>query len=287
MRDEPPAAVLSAFGADVPPAPLAGGQGKTFRAGNLVFKRAGFEPEAKLRGELFERLDGPGFRVPRPVRTREGRFVHSAGFGGNPAAPVGRGYRDAWCAWRYVDGAHAGPNGGRWRETLAACRAFHAALAAEPGDRWRAVFRLRTDAWSAADRLTFGEATETPLPAFAPLIGKLTALLEPVEGPDQLVHGDFTANVLFAEGEAPCVIDFSPYWRPAPFALGVVVADAVAWAAADPTISDLCADIPNFEQWSLRGLLRRVWECDQHTRRGRDLRLHVAEYERAAAALFG
>lgn len=273
MSDEvapagPPAAVLRSFGVVGELQRLAGGQGEAFRAGAMVLKRAELEAEAELTGELFERLDGPGFRVPRPVRGRDGQFVQGG-----------------WCAWEYVDGAHAGPNGGRWAETIAACRAFHEALAREPAGRWPGVLALRSDPWWAADRMTFGEADEEPLAAFEPLIRRLNAGLGPVEAQSQLLHGDFTANVLFAEGESPCVIDFSPYWRPAPFALGIVVADAVAWAGAEPAIKDLCADVDDFEQWIARALLRRVWECDQHTRGGSDCSAEVAEYERAAAAL--
>ena len=275
MRDPsaPPAAVLVAFGAVGSPERLAGGQGEAFRADGIVLKRAALAAEAELTGELFQRLEGPGFRVPRPVRGRDGRFVQ--------AGPD----RNQWSAWEYVEGAHAGPNGGRWPETIAACQAFHEALAREAAAPWRRLFAARDDPWSAADRLTFGETNEEPLPPFEPLIRRLTAMLRPVEAPSQLIHGDFTANVLFANGESPCVIDFSPYWRPAPFALGVVVADAVAWAGAGAGIVGLCDEIAGFEQWIVRGLLRRVWECDQHTRRGRDCSAHVFEYERATAAL--
>ena len=294
MRDElaalPPEAVLGAFGAAGPLERLAGGQGQTFRAGGVVLKRAGLAAEAELTGGLFERLGGPGFRVPRPVRALDGRFVQTGNGSAETAPTVGRGYRDGedgWCAWEYVDAEHAGRNGGRWPETIAACRAFHDALAREPAGAWQGVFAVRSDPWSAADRLTFGEAHEEPLPAFEPLVRRLTARLRPLDAPSQLIHGDFTANVLFADGEPPCVIDFSPYWRPAAFALGVVVADAVAWAGADPVIKELCGDVADFEQWIVRGLLRRVWECEQHTRRGRDLSAHVFEYERAATELFG
>jgi hypothetical protein len=42
--------------------------------------------------------------------------------------------------------------------------------------------------------------------------------------------------VLFAVGEPPAVIDFSPYWRPAGLALAVAAVDALMWSGADPAI---------------------------------------------------
>ena len=262
-----PESVLEAFHAAEAPARLAGGQGGTFRSGDLILKAVALEPEAQLTAELFEAVEGPGFRVPRPVRSVDGQFVV-----------------EGWCAWEWVDAQPAGRNGGRWDETFAACRAFHAALASFDGAPWRDVFRQRTDPWSEADRLAFGEAGAEPLPEFASLLARMIAGLRPVEARDQLIHGDFTANVLFADDEPPWVIDFSPYWRPAEFAMGVVLADAVSWAGAGRAVL-LLAGIPDAEQWALRGLLRRVWEAERHTRRGRDSREHVKTFERAFATL--
>ena len=249
MADPPPPHVLAAFGVEGAVTALAGGQGESFRAGAIVLKRTGDPAEGQWIGDRFSSLEGPGFRVPRPAPSRAGGWVVSG-----------------WTAFEFVEGPPAGPNGGRWAETIAAGRACHAALADEP----RPTFLdSRSDAWAEADRLTFGERIESPLAPVAEAIGRLQRLLRPVAAPSQLVHGDFTANVLFAEGEQPCVIDFSPYWRPAPFALGVVVADAVAWAVVDPSIANLCSDVPAFGQWLARGALRRLWELDQHARRGR------------------
>jgi uncharacterized protein (TIGR02569 family) len=262
VTNPPPDAVLQAFGARGPATLLPGGQGKTFQAhvraasgsspNTIVLKRTSFAREAELTAELFERLDGPGFRVPRPVRSRAGGCVY-----------------EGWTAWGHIDGSHAGPNGGRWPETIAACRAFHAALANEPDGTWRPVLQQRTDPWSVSDRLTFGELVAAPIVPLREIIARLERLLEPVKARPQLIHGDFTANVLFADGERPCVIDFSPYWRPAEFALGVVVADAIAWAGAGREVVDLCADVPRFRAWLARGTLRRVSESDQHTRAGK------------------
>jgi len=50
------------------------------------------------------------------------------------------------------------------------------------------------------------------------------------------VHGDLTGNVLFAQNQPPAVIDLSPYWRPPKYAEGVVLADALCWHDAPPSL---------------------------------------------------
>ena len=94
-------------------------------------------------------------------------------------------------------------------------------------------------------------------------------MLRPVRTQSQLIHGDF--QLLSAEGLSPAVIDFSPYWRPAGFALGVVVADAIVWGGADETLIDQVTDVDEWLQLLARAELRRVLEIDAHSARGRDM----------------
>lgn len=259
-----PPAVLRAFGVEDVAVPLPGGQREAFRAGDLVLKPAPNAEETEWASDLFAALDGPGFRVPAPVRASDGRWVV-----------------DGWAASRFIEGEHAGRNGGRWPETIAACEAFHAALRGVPHP---ALFDARNDAWSVADRMAWGEQPLETLPEFAEPIQRLAALLEPLDLPSQVVHGDFTANVLFADGLPPTVIDFSPYWRPAGFAVGVIVADALTWADADASIFELTAHIAQFRQLLVRAELRRVLELDQHIRRDgtrqvREIQQHLRTIE--------
>lgn len=249
MDDVPPPRVLAAFGAEGAPQRLAGGQGESFRAGNAVLKRVFAEDEAAWVAKLFARLTGTGFRVPKPIRSRDGGWTV-----------------EGWAAFEYVDARVAGPNGGRWPETLAACQAFHRALAAEPEP---AFIRRATHAWAVAERLAWDELAVEPLQPHREAIARLCRLLRPVDLRSQLIHGDFTANVLFAEDSPPCVIDFSPYWRPALFAEAVVIADAVTWGGAGATLAgQWAADQPR-AQMLVRAALRRLYEVQEHTRRGR------------------
>jgi hypothetical protein len=70
-------------------------------------------------------------------------------------------------------------------------------------------------------------------------------------------------NFMFAEGLPPAVIDFCPSWRPAGFAKGVMIADAIAWEGAGADILRI-SDEPFLHQLVLRGALRRVAEQQQH-----------------------
>ena len=64
--------------------------------------------------------------------------------------------------------------------------------------------------------------------------------------------------MLFAGGEPPAVIDFSPYWRPAGLALAVAAVDALMWSGADPVILDELAGQPELDQLLARALVYRL-----------------------------
>ncbi len=83
----------------------------------------------------------------------------------------------------------------------------------------------------AGDRIAWGELPAGDL-GLVPEVADLLAARTPVRAASQLVHGDLTGNVLFADGLPPAVIDFSPYWRPKALASAVVAVDAVVWLGA-------------------------------------------------------
>jgi uncharacterized protein (TIGR02569 family) len=225
----PPSHVLEAFGVQGPE-PLAGGEGTTWRCGDLVVKpvqtRSGEELEWQRR--LFDGLSADGVRVPRL-----------------------RGVRDGWCAWEYLEGQH---RTAAWPQVIAAGRRLHEALAGVPRP---AFLDTRTDHWAVGDRVAWGELPATEF-AHVKNVPRLLEAVRPVSGRSQLVHGDLTGNVLFAEGLTPAVIDFSPYWRPPAFADAVVVGDALLWEGADATLLDAVGDIPAFPQYLLRALIYRA-----------------------------
>lgn len=135
---------------------------------------------------------------------------------------------DGWCAQEVVEGDH--PKEGRWEEVLATCDRFHEAVAHFA----RPEFMddgSEPNAWAIGDLVAW-EEMDAPIPD--DYLTQLLDMRRPINARAQFVHGDFTENVLFADGLLPAVIDISPYWRPVGFAHAVVVADAVCWRNADP-----------------------------------------------------
>jgi hypothetical protein len=225
LTSPPPAAVIGAFGGD-PGAlePLAGGQGGSWRAGAVVLKRADSDSAAPWLGpallnvpEVLNSSEQPGFRLARPLAARGGAWV------------AGGWEATAWLAGRHQQR--------RWPEALAVSGALHRALAAAVPVR-PAQANRSGNAWGTGDRVAWGEEEPGPLPRpVAAALDRLAPLLaEPWTGAQaQLIHGDLgIGNILFADeaGLAPAVLDVSPYWRPAAYAMAVLVADAVAFEDA-------------------------------------------------------
>ena len=247
----PSPAVLASFGAapGAGPVSLPGGQGTAWRAGDIVLKPAGDPQVARWTAGLYLSLSDrpdPGFRVPRPLRSAAAAGAPADSPAADRAADGGAGDWIAgdretgdWVAWQWRPGEPADWAGRSplWPRLAAASRAFHAALAGWPAPPW-----LGTDGspWTIGDQVAWGERDpDGVLAAAGPLGGPLRSLLaarRPVRLPAQLIHGDLGGNVLFADGEPPAVIDFSPYWRPAGLALAVAAADALMWDGADPAV---------------------------------------------------
>jgi aminoglycoside phosphotransferase (APT) family kinase protein len=158
-----------------------------------------------------------------------------------------------WAGWTALDGEPAPL--ARWPELVAASRAFHAALVGVPPPGWVGRGRNR---WAVAERVAWDGAHVDVAPELADLVDALRAAGRPVRLPDQLVHGDIAGNVLFAAGQPPAVIDFSPSWRPAGYALAVAAVDLLTWSRAPADILDELADEDGIDQLLLRALVWRL-----------------------------
>jgi hypothetical protein len=180
VPEPPPAHVLAAFGVVGGPEPLAGGTGRSWRAGSLVLKPLDCaEQEIPWQAELFSSIAQNGFRFAAPLPD----------------------VVDGWTAAPFLEGRH---ERGRWRDIVAAGECFHAALAGEP--RPDAIIDQRANPWEIGDRVAWGIRPYDG-------IDDLLAALEPVDAPSQLMHGDLTGNVLFHDELPPAIIDFAPYWH--------------------------------------------------------------------------
>lgn len=228
----PPPEVLAEFGATAEPEPLAGGEGTAWLCGDLVLKPRPWSmsaEELEWQRQLFDSLRCDGFRVSRL-----------------------RGLIDDWCAWEWLKGRH---REAAWPDVISAGEQFHAALATVPRPSF---IERRTDHWAVGDRVAWGETSADSF-RHVKHVPRLLEALHPVDTSDsQLVHGDLTGNVLFAEELPPAIIDFSPYWRPTAFASAVVVGDALVWEGADESLLGTVDHIAHFPQYLLRALIYRA-----------------------------
>ena len=230
----PPQAVLLQFGLRGTPARLPGGQGTTWQMGDVVLKPHVDPAYQEWLGTEVAAIRQLRFRLPSVVRAVDGSWV------------VG-----GWGAQSAVTGSPRAASAAGWHGVIDAGRALHDATAALARP---AFLGHRTDPWAVADRQAWGELPRAVPPELSGVVDRLLPALGPL-GADQVVHGDLTTNVLHLPGEPPAIIDFSPYWRPPGYAEGVVVADALCWHDASPSLLD-DVDVPLAAV--ARGLLFRV-----------------------------
>lgn len=247
VSGRPPEHVLTAFSTS--PADLEllpSGRGRTWRAGNSVFRPVDDPAQASWLASVFEQRPVPGVRIARPIRSTDGRWVVSG-----------------WTAHRFVSGAPAP----RFDEARQAGQALHAAVADVSEPRF---LKQRTDLHSWADRLAWGEVLDTEGRLGhghgATTYRELAAQRRPVHAPGQLVHGDLHGHVLFAGNAAPAVIDIAPYWRPAGWAIGVLAIDAITSGGAPIDVLADWADGPDWPQLVRRAALFRLAVSLAHPR---------------------
>lgn len=219
--------VLDLFAVPGDVEPLAGGQGGSVRAGDLVLSPGRDPGTAELLNPGLARLavdldthptrDHRDLRVAMPIPARDGSWVV-----------------DGWGATRFEPGAALLVDVDAVRAVAAV---LHAAFSHRFAD-WPPARQAPEDRWGRAERVAFGDR-EPDLDdgALGDLVAHLRAQTEPDAdlGPDQLVHGDLAGNVLLDADGAPVVIDVAPYWRPALWAEATAVLDSVLWWGADPS----------------------------------------------------
>jgi uncharacterized protein (TIGR02569 family) len=247
--------VLSAFGlSGVGPIPLGAAWEGGWRCGEVVLSMVAENARAAWSARVRETLFVDGVRLARPVRSTDGRYVVSG-----------------WRADTFV----AGQPEPRHDEVVSAAVRLHEAtgklerprfLTQGPTAPWADV-----DVFIAADRAAWEERPLQSVPAAAraasptadgqrsvELINQLAGLRQPTKSPNQLVDGDLYGTVLFAGAAAPGITDITPYWRPASWAAGVVVVDALSWGEADEGLIDRWNALPEWPQMLLRALMFRL-----------------------------
>ena len=234
--DSPPDTVLGSFGLSGEAELLPGGQGETWRVGNVVLKPVGFVAEAVWRAEVLAGLpEGLGFRVARPVRAADGSWV-----------------AEGWEASEVLPGA---TDVGRPGDVLTAGLAFHQAVADLPRPGFLDV---RDDPWTYGDQVAWEERPVAGSPPYRQLVGRLVEARRAVDLTAQVVHGDLLGNVMFADGLPPAIIDWPVYWRPPSWAAAVAVVDALCWYDAKPELAARWSYLPEWGQMLIRALIYRI-----------------------------
>lgn len=239
--DPPTRSIAKAFGSYGEPVLLKGGQGTTYRSGEIVLKPSEGE-EANWFSELFHNIhESNGVRFAKPIRASSGSWVH-----------------EGYVGWSFLEGEHIK---GRFDKKVSASIAFHNLLKNIP----RPEFLIKPrSSWSAASYVVWETNKYDYDKEFMLLINQITEKLEPLNLPFQLTHGDLSGNFLFHPDLPPAIIDFSPVWAPNGFAEGVMLADAITWEDANTYELEIFKSIPNIEQLAWRGVLRRIIEQAEH-----------------------
>ncbi len=253
--EPPPEHVLAAFGlSGIRPTPLGASWEGGWRCGEVVLSMVADNARAAWSARVRETLFVDGVRLARPVRSTDGRYVVSG-----------------WRADTFV----AGQPEPRHDEVVSAAVRLHEAtgklerprfLTQGPEAPWADV-----DVFIAADRAAWEERPLQSVPPTArvapstadgqrsiELINQLAGLRRPTKSPNQLVDGDLYGTVLFAGAAAPGITDITPYWRPASWAAGVVVVDALSWGEADEGLIERWNALPEWPQMLLRALMFRL-----------------------------
>lgn len=225
-----------------------------WRCGDVVLSPVADHARAAWSAKVRETLTVEGVRLARPVRGTDGRYVVSG-----------------WRADTFIEGAPEP----RHDEVVSVGLRLHAATATLERPRFLAQPPVApwvdVDVFVAADRAAWETVPLRSIRGAGPpqstspdgqrsieLIGQLASLRKPVETPSQLVHGDLFGTVLFAGNAAPGLADITPYWRPAPWAAGVAVVDAISWGGADDGLLARWDDLPEWPQMLLRALVFRL-----------------------------
>lgn len=225
---------------------LPGGSTKTFRVGNVVLKHireTSLENNHSLDliqwiADFSMTIQQVGFRLPRPVHTKSGTWITA----------------DGWTAWTVVAGRHA------TKEDVPQCIngiiALHKAIKNVPKND---LLDDNQTPWGKADRWCWGDKPSYVHPKVKGLVETLYELRKPVSGLEsQVIHGDLNPeNILIAPNLPPAFIDFSPFWRPAEFALAMF-ANWIGPRMGDASILAYFKDIRAFDQLLIRAGIRML-----------------------------
>ena len=241
-----PREVLEAWSIRDPVHELAGGCQQVFRAGNRVIKRVldhSLESQHSVSlalwlADVLETVPRGNFRLSRPIRTKDGRWMLA----------------DGWMAWSYLEGEKALTED--TPRLIESVQGLHEALKSFPENP---LLKANETAWGYAHYHCFRSMPEDVHPLLSDLVSRLYDKCRPLPGLEcQLIHGDLNlGNIMVAPGMPAGFIDFTPFWAPAEFALAMFA----NWAgprAGQIKVLDHFKNIRCFDQLLLRASIRML-----------------------------
>jgi hypothetical protein len=238
----PTLAIAFAFGSNEIPVLLKGGQGTTYRSGNIILKPSEGTEIQKWTAEAYQGLpESSQVRFPRPIKSIRGTWVH-----------------ESYIALSFLEGEHVK---GYYDKKLYASIAFHKLLKAIPKPDF---VGLGNNSWSVGDLVAWDKLEFNYDQEFMDLYNQIKPHLKQLNLPEQLVHGDLSGNFLVHPALPVAIIDYSHAWAPNGFAEGIMLADVIAWENASQKDLEVFRQIPNIDQFAWRGILRRITEQAEH-----------------------
>ena len=229
----------------------------TFRAGDLVLRYHGAD-RRKHSGtpRCFTGCRKMGFASPGRSRPRTALIVNG------------------WTAEQFLAGRNATKDD--LPQVIVAATRFHQALRDIP-TRPTAIVN---SACTTGPNGGLGDIPPNINPKLLDIVSGLASLRRPVALPFQLIHGDLNLdNVLIADGAPPAIIDMTPCFQPAEFALAV---DAY-WVGpyeGDLEILQCFEHVPELTRCCSRAGLRMILtQPDPHRAR------YLDEYRRSAEVI--
>ncbi|KAK2609228.1 hypothetical protein QQS21_002162 [Conoideocrella luteorostrata] len=218
---------LSAFRVQHDLVPLDGGRSLCYLAGDVVLKPSDEDEESQWIAAMVDRYfqgePASEYTLARPIPTVQDAesFVF-----------------DGWTASSLLPGRDGAR--GHFKESLRVSQAFHRDLQKLAPIK-PAFLDKRTNRWSEADRVTWGEKQLSDVAKindeisafYAEPLCELKAMMGPLPAhvSSQLIHADMAGNILWVDDgkTPPGIIDLSFHWRPFAYPEAIIVADGMAW----------------------------------------------------------
>jgi|GEM_PF-1815868 len=216
---------------------IEGGQGNSYLFGDIfVKKNDGDNRNIDYISRILSEIKSNLYRVPRPLKSNNGTYIS-----------------DGYIAAYYVEGKH---DFNDLERVMEISREFHRDISIyDPG-----LMRQEDTQWAMAMDILFRDR-EIPEHVDEDNMEKCICMLnklESFEEPLQIIHADIGGNIIYNDGQLPCIIDFSPCIAPAPMAEAIAVVDHIAWEGKDISALGLLEPVSKYLKYIRYAVMFRL-----------------------------